>query len=37
VEMYANAERWEEVVKVREIIDRDKKVKKNVGFSKVLS
>lgn len=37
VEMYANAERWEDVVKVREMIERDKKVKKNAGFSKVLS
>lgn len=37
VEMYANAERWEDVVKVREVIERDKKVKKNAGCSKVLS
>lgn len=37
VEMYANAERWEDVVKVREFIERDKRVEKNAGFSKVLS
>ncbi|VVB17626.1 unnamed protein product [Arabis nemorensis] len=37
VEMYVNAERWEDVVKVRELIERDKRVKKIAGFSKVLS
>ncbi|XP_010444007.1 PREDICTED: pentatricopeptide repeat-containing protein At5g61800-like [Camelina sativa] len=37
VEMYANAERWEDVVKVREVFERDTKVKKNAGFSKILS
>ncbi|ESQ31758.1 hypothetical protein EUTSA_v10004369mg [Eutrema salsugineum] len=37
VEMYANAERWEDVVKVREVMERDKKVKKSAGFSKVMS
>ncbi|KAL1203819.1 Pentatricopeptide repeat-containing protein [Cardamine amara subsp. amara] len=37
VEMYANAERWGDVVKVREVMERNKKVKKNAGFSKVLS
>ncbi|CAA7035136.1 unnamed protein product [Microthlaspi erraticum] len=37
VEMYANAERWEDVVRVREVMESDEKVKKNAGFSKVLS
>ncbi|KFK27925.1 hypothetical protein AALP_AA8G448200 [Arabis alpina] len=37
VEMYVNAERWEDVVKVRELVESNKRVKKNAGFSKVLS
>ncbi|CAH2043953.1 unnamed protein product [Thlaspi arvense] len=36
VEMYANAERWEDAVKVREVMESDEKVKKSAGFSKVI-
>ncbi|XP_010523401.1 PREDICTED: pentatricopeptide repeat-containing protein At5g61800 [Tarenaya hassleriana] len=35
-EMYANAERWEDVIRVRESMDEDKKVKKNTGCSLVV-
>ncbi|KAL0862818.1 hypothetical protein Bca101_041936 [Brassica carinata] len=37
VEMYANAERWEDVVKVRQVMERDERVNKSAGFSKVMS
>ncbi|KAF8051878.1 hypothetical protein N665_1658s0014 [Sinapis alba] len=37
VEMYANAERWEDVVKVREVMERDERVNMSAGFSKVMS
>lgn len=37
VEMYANAERWEDVVKVRQVMERDERVNKSAGFSRVMS
>ncbi|CAF2087322.1 pentatricopeptide repeat-containing protein At5g61800 [Brassica rapa] len=37
VEMYANAERWEDVVKVRGVMERDERVNKSAGFSTVMS
>ncbi|KAG2293232.1 hypothetical protein Bca4012_005826 [Brassica carinata] len=37
LEMYANAERWEDVVKVRAVMERDERVNKSAGFSTVMS
>ncbi|CAN8251961.1 unnamed protein product [Cochlearia groenlandica] len=36
VDMYAKAERWDDVVKLREVMERDEKVNKSGGYSKVL-